>query len=94
MKFYNSQFIKQFCEQHKDEIRSVVVGMLEDWICTNETVFFNGHMASWFDCNADRIKVRGISGSTWATPIMVVFYKDGQEEQYECFTSDDCNRRR
>lgn len=88
MKFYNSQFIKQFCEQNKDKIDSVDIGMQEDWSWTHVTVFFNGHMARGLDWNADRIEVQGISGSTWATPIMVVFYKDGHHDEIECWTSD------
>lgn len=88
MKFYNPQFIKQFCDENKEKIDSVDIGMLEDWTWTHATAFFNGHFCDKFNWTADRIEVHGISGSIWATPIMAVLYKDGHQEKVECWTSD------
>lgn len=88
MKKYDTSFIKQYIEEHKSEIESVDCGMREDWSWTAETVFENGEYSSDYDWNKENISVAGISGSTWATPIMEISFKDGRTEIVNCYIND------
>lgn len=62
--------------------------MREDWSWTAETVFENGELSSDYDWDKGTISVAGISGSTWATPVMEVEFKDGRTEIVECYEDD------
>lgn len=77
MKKYNTEFIKKYIGEHKYEIESVRCGMREDWFWTAETVYEIGDFCKGFDWNKKHISVAGITGSTWATPVMHVEFKDG-----------------
>lgn len=85
---YDTQFIKKYIQEHKDEIESVDCGMKEDWNWTAETVFSDGKLHSCYKWDSKSINVAGISGSTWATPIMLVLFKDGRTEIVGCFLDD------
>lgn len=89
MKKYNTVFIKNYIEEHKGEIESVQCGMREDWNWTAETVFENGQYSMDYDWNSENISVAGISGSTWATPIMEILFKDGRREILDCYKDDE-----
>lgn len=88
MKNYNVAFIKNYIEEHKVEIETVTCGMREDWSWTAETVFENGEFSSNYDWSKEHISVAGISGSTWATPVMEVEFKDGRTEIVDCYEDD------
>lgn len=88
MKKYNTNFIKSYIEEHKKEIESVFCGMREDWSWTEDTVFEDGEFSSYYDWNKKHITVAGISGSTWATPVMKVEFKDGRTEIVDCYVDD------
>lgn len=88
MKKYDTAFIKEYIEGRKDEIESVCCGMKEDWSWTAETVFRDGEFEPSFKWDSKSINVAGISGSTWATPIMEVSFKDGRTEIVDCFFDD------
>lgn len=88
MKKYDTAFIKKYIEEHRDKIVSVCCGMKEDWFYTAETVFADGEFDSSYNWNSKSINVAGISGSTWATPIMEVSFKDGRTEIVDCFFCD------
>lgn len=88
MKKYNANFIKNYIEQHKEEIIRVHCGMREDWSWTAETIFENGELSSDYDWNKETISVAGISGSTWATPVMEVEFKEGRTEIVNCYEDD------
>lgn len=85
MKSYNAIFIKNYIEEHKEEIETVTCGMREDWGWTARTVFKDGEFSSDYDWSKETISVAGISGSTWATPVMKVEFKDGRAEIVECY---------
>lgn len=87
-KKYNTSFIKNYIKQHKEEIETVSCGMREDWSWTAETVFEDGEFSSEYDWEKENISVAGISGSTWATPVMEVEFKDGRAEIVECYADD------
>lgn len=88
MKHYNTNFIKNYIEQHKDDIDSVYCGMKEDWHWTADKIFENGKYSDDFDWKSEHISVCGISGSTWATPVMEVSFKDGRTEIVNCYEDD------
>ena len=88
MKKYNTEFIKQYIEDNKENIMHVECGMREDWSWTADTVYSNGKYYSEYDWESESICVAGICGSTWATPIMEVNFKDGRTEIVECFKND------
>lgn len=64
MKNYNTAFIKEYIEEHRDEIESVDCGMKEDWNWTADTVFSDGELDHSYNWNSESINVAGISGST------------------------------
>lgn len=90
MKYYNAKFIKDFIEKRKDEIKTVEVGMQEDWNWTSETIFDQKEGFSYpLDSREDnKIVIAGINGSTWATPVMRAIYKDEHIEIVECWEDD------
>lgn len=88
MKHYNTSFIKNYIEEHKDDIVSVDCGMKEDWFWTAATIFLDGKYSDDFDWEIEHISVAGISGSTWATPVMEVNFKDGRTEIVNCYEDD------
>lgn len=88
MNKYDTKFIKNYIEKHKGEIDCVFCGMEEDWDWTEQCVYENGEFSNEFDWKSTSIVVAGIGGSTWATPVMRVFLKDGSEEIIPCFFDD------
>lgn len=90
MKHYNAQFIKNYIETNADKISIVDCGMKEDWSWTSETIFENGQFYPdiRFDVAHNTLKIAGISGSTWATPVMEVMFNDGHSEIVECWNDD------
>ena len=88
MKHYNTKFIREYIEQHKEQIESVECFMREDWSWTCDTVFKDGEFCKGFDWKGKYLEVAGITGSTWATPTMEVEFKDGRTEIIECWIDD------
>lgn len=86
MKYYSYDIIKDFYDSHRDEINALYLGMAEDWTLTcSEFDSGSNHQI----INAGQyLYVRGIPGSTWATPVMKVVYKNGLEEILPCYFND------
>ena len=42
MKYYDPEFIKHYIDENKERIKSVDVGMREDWYWTAKTIFADG----------------------------------------------------
>lgn len=91
MNRYDTEFIKSYISENKDTIESVSCGMKEDWNFTAQTVYENGEFCQKFNWNSKSIKVAGISGSIWATPVMEVYFKDGSTLLVPCFFDDGYN---
>jgi len=101
MKHYDAKQIKDYIEYNKKTLKSLTLGMKEDWGWTSLTIYENREMLStngWdseggYDeiCSleGETIKIRGITGSTWATPIMVARFKNGNEDEINCFYDDE-----
>jgi hypothetical protein len=91
MSNYSFKKIMAFIEKHKDECDTIRVGMEEDWDWTADNVWKDGKVqirekreAGYygpFRVGEDSVKIAGICGSTWATPVAKSF-KD-KEELYE-----------
>lgn len=86
MKCYDYDTIKDFFDEHNDEIKVLYIGMAEDWTqtCSKFTSGFDYQIVK----KGQHLFVRGIPGSTWATPVMKVVYKNGLEEILPCWFDD------
>lgn len=82
MKTYDFKNVKRYIQMHSDLIDEVSLGMAEDWGWTAECVYEDGRFKMDLDTTEE---IAGISGSTWATPSMIVVFKDGREELIEVF---------
>jgi hypothetical protein len=86
MKNYSTKIIKEYIEKNKELIEEVYCGMREDWSWTAEAVFEDNDYT--IDLNRDSVSIAGIGGSTWATPIMEITFKDGRTEIVPCYEDD------
>lgn len=91
MKKYDYKKAYNYIESHKEEISKVWLGIHEDWFWTCETVWKNGKYE--VDLLSTNLKIAGIFGSTWATPVMQVEFKDGSEKTFYCFQGESDNDR-
>lgn len=85
MKKYDFEKVKSYIENHKNNIKSVYLGMYEDWSWTAETVFKEGKYTKEINENTT---IAGILGSTWATPVMQVEFKDGTKKIISCYKGE------
>jgi hypothetical protein len=85
VKKYDVKKVKAFIEANKERIKSVALGMYEDWFWTAEDVFENGAFRREL---IEGILIGGINGSRWGTPSMLVEYTDGTNEMIECYTGE------
>ena len=86
MKYYSTEKIRDFVAKSEKPIKSISVGMKEDWEWTDVEIYRKGKFIA--DIKGKRIKVAGIEGSTWATPVMRVEYVGGSYEIVECYVDD------
>ena len=86
MKYYSTKKIRGFVAKSEKPIESVSVGMKEDWSWTSKEIYAEGKFK--VNVNEKRLKVAGIEGSTWATPVMSVDYTDGTDETIDCYVDD------
>lgn len=82
---YDYKNIKRFIQMHSDLIDHVELGMAEDWAWTLKTVYENGRFLLNLD---EKPPIAGIQGSSWATPVMDVSYKDGCQETKNAFVGE------
>ncbi len=86
MKVYDFKSAKKYIQTYSDHIQEVYLGMKEDWFWTAETVYENDKFTKELDKKG--IDIAGISASAWATPTMLVVFKDGTELFKDCFTGE------
>lgn len=82
---YDYVNIKKFIQMHSDLIDRVVVGMQEDFYWTAETIYEDGRFLVDLD---EEPHIAGIQGSSWATPVMDIYYKNGEEETKNAFVGE------
>lgn len=90
MKKYDIAKAKKFITVHKADMASVSLGMQEDWFWTAETIWKNGKYTRKIDKNS---QFGGINGSTWATPMMEVVYKNGDRVLIDCYSGESSGHR-
>lgn len=81
MEKYDFAKAHDFIEAEKEILAEAALGMHEDWFWTAETIWKNGKYAVNL---ATATKIAGISGSSWATPVIKLEYKDGKVRFLEC----------
>lgn len=82
-KYYAPEIVRAFIEENKANIKSVDMGMVEDWFYTAETVFEDGKYFA--DLTGETVEIAGIESSYWATPIMRVTFLDEKELAMLCW---------
>lgn len=85
MKMFDFAKAKQIIEENKDSLEVASMGMQEDWFWTGETVWEEGKFTQ--ELNEDTT-IGGLQGSSWATPILLMQYKNGVEESLACYTGE------
>ena len=85
MKHYDLQKAKKIVKENKKLLVSASLGMHEDWFWTANTIFENGAFTELAKGRKKEIKIGGITGSFWATPVIQLELKDGSEKFLECF---------
>ncbi len=83
MKQYDYLKAKKIINQNKDEITSAELGMAGDWFGTAETIYQDGKYT--IDLDMPKLKIAGIDGSHWATPMLKLEYKDGEYQKFDCY---------
>lgn len=88
MKFYNPEFIRNFIEERKEIIYFAEAGLREDWIATHVPVFIHGKFKfdGIYDVVDESSGICNVKGSSWATPVMTVYYTSGRCDIVECWT--------
>lgn len=86
MKIYDYKSVLDFIEKNRDEVQEIQLGMLEDWFWTAVTIFEDNQIL--VDLNDPDLKIAGIAGSSWATPVMNIVYKNGEEIYKACYTGE------
>lgn len=85
MKKYDFAKARDFIEAEKEILMEAILGMHEDWFWTGETIWKNGEYTKDLDAVTE---IAGITGSTWATPVIKLEYNDGTERFLECYTGE------
>lgn len=87
MKTYDYELAKKIVDTFDslNVLSSACLGMQEDWFWTAETIFENNLLIK--ELNEDT-KIGGITGSSWATPVIKLELKSGEIEVFECFKGD------
>lgn len=77
MKCYDAQTIYRYVCRNKAKLDRVDVGIMEDWISTNQRIYADGRFLIDFPRDNKKFTIRGIQGSMWGTPVMRVVFVDG-----------------
>ena len=85
MKKYDVAKARDLIEAEKEIVAEAILGMHEDWYWTGETIWKDGKYAVNL---ATVTKIAGISGSSWATPVIKLEYNDGKERFLECYKGE------
>ena len=89
MKSYSLDKAKEIINPLIENITKAYLGMSEDWNWTAGTIFEDGKFTRGIESiTTDHISIAGIDGSDWATPTLMIEFKDGTIKNYDCFTGD------
>ncbi|GEQ32194.1 hypothetical protein B795N_00760 [Marinilactibacillus psychrotolerans] len=88
-KHYDFKKAKNFILENKETIESADLGIREDWSWTAEEVYND---KDGFVIDLDTVeKIAGIPGSRWATPALLVVYKNGDSKLFDCHDGGNSN---
>lgn len=90
MASYDFKGAKALIEKHRDKIQSATMGMREDWFWTAEEVYSDGKFK--VDLSDGNLTIGGISGSSWATPVIDITFTDGSNRAIECYIGSEPER--
>jgi len=82
VKYYDFIKAQEIIENHTETLTSAHLGMFEDWLWTAEPVFEDGQFTKYLLTTE---KIAGIDGSCWATPTLLLEFKDRPPEFISCF---------
>jgi hypothetical protein len=77
MKYYDAERIYEYIQANKEKIDRIDLGIMEDWIATNQRIYANGQLLIEFPRAGKKLAIRSAHGSEWGTPVMRVVLKDG-----------------
>lgn len=67
-----------FIQSDRKNIHSVYAGLGEDWVGTAACIYKEERYLPYEEIEA-------MTGSDWATPVILVTYKNGQQQAMECW---------
>lgn len=82
MRVFDWERCAKFIKENKEHISSIAAGLTEDWGYTGGLIYHDG------DIVLEENTYVWLS-STWATPTMVIQYKDGTEEEMSCYIMEN-----
>lgn len=82
MSEYNYKLAKKTIQMYSDLLESAELGMAEDWYWTAETIYEDKSFT--LDLDSEPL-IGGISWSSWATPTLLLTFKDGTENFIDCY---------
>lgn len=85
MKYYDLDKIKAFISKNLTQIDRIDIGIMEDWMDTNQRIFANGRLLVELPEAGKKVMFREIHGSMWGTPAMRVVYSDGCVDVVKCY---------
>jgi hypothetical protein len=77
MKYYDAERIYKYIQINKEKIDRIDLGIMEDWMATNQRISANGQLLIEFPRAGKKLAIRSTHGSEWGTPVMRVVLKDG-----------------
>lgn len=83
MKYYDAATINAYILRQGWRIESIDAGIREDWAATSERIYENRTLT--LPLTGGRVKIGGIDGSMWGTPVMRVLMIDGTVEVVRCY---------
>ena len=83
MKYYDYKKAKSIIKENKSKgLVEASLGIKEDWYWTGETIWIDGKYTNKLK---EDTKIAGINGSSWATPIIELFYSDETKITLNCY---------
>ena len=78
---YDFELAGKLVQKYSDLLEEASLGMAEDWYWTAETIYEEGK----FTDTLSKEVVGGIKGAAWATPTVLLTFKDGTEKFLDCY---------
>lgn len=85
MKIYDYAKAKRLIEEAGEKLQSASLGMHEDWFWTADEIWADGTYKMEL---SDDVEIGGIKGSSWATPTLQLYFKDGSDLMKPCYTGE------